>query len=105
MNNKNYIFILEYFINDKYVHEEFIIKNIPIEYDDDELSVLALKYKGFNISLADYKDSSISFKFKDIVVDLFDYKLIDLISMDIVKNKTFLPIIDFKELKDIISDY
>lgn len=104
MNLKNCIFILEYIINDRYVHEEFIIKNIPLYYDDDALNVLALQYKGFNISLEKYKDNSTIFKFDNILIELFDYKLIDNNSINIVKNKTYLPIVDFDELKNIISE-
>lgn len=102
MNLKNCIFILDYIINDRYVHEEFIIKNIPLYYDDDELNVLVLQYKDFNISLEQYKDDYTIFKFNDILIELFDYKLIDNNSMNIVKNKTYLPIVDFNELKNII---
>ena len=96
--------MLDYIINDRYVHEEFIIKNIPLYYDDDELNILALKYKEFNISLEKYKDNSKIFKFDDIFIELFDYKLIDNNSMNIVKIKTYIPIVDFNELKDVITE-
>lgn len=104
MNTKNCIFTLDYIINDRYVHEEFIIKNIPLYHDDDELNVLALQYKDFNISLEKYKESSTIFKFNDILIELFDYKLIDNTSMNIVKLKTYMPIIDFDELKNDIAE-
>lgn len=104
MNTKNYIFVLDYIINDRYVHEGFIIKNIPMYYDDDELNVLALRYKGFNISLEKYKDNSTIFNFDDIIIDLLDYKLIDNNSMNIVKLKTYISIVDFNELKNDIVE-